>query len=163
MKNIFLALFLLFLSCSVRNEKTDGLQKTENFITSANTAQTIETEAVQNNSCYVYENDTLKQIATINHIDKNTITFKLTSYNKRIEKSVTIEGRAKSTHSDFGGENDADEDGNAYFVAEYIHTGDCWLSFRIDVDTQTTMKVTLADCEENPSTPFTSVGLLRNR
>jgi len=133
MKVYFFTLCLFFLSCSARGEKND----------------------------YVYENDTIKQTVTINYINENTINFNLTSYNKRIDKSATIEGEAKNEYSDFGSENDADEEGNAYFVDEYIYVGDCWLSFRIDMDTQTTMRVTLADCEENPYCPFTSINLLQ--
>ena len=157
MKILFFTLCLIFLSCSARSEKTTDLQQKNSPITTTNTVEDIETE----NNCYVYENDTLKQTVIVNYINKNTIAFKLTSYNKRMDKSVTIEGKAKNKHSDFGGENDADEDGNAYFVNEYIYTSDCWLSFRIDMDTKTTMRVTLADCKENPYCPFTSVGLLQ--
>jgi len=110
---------------------------------------------------YIYENDTIKQTVKLSFVNENKITFQLISENILREQSATIEGVAIS--NDWGMETDDDDEGYAYAVTEYIHEGDCWLSFRIDMETQTTMRIIMADCVPNPYCPFTSVGILKSQ
>ena len=117
-------------------------------------------------SFFLYENDVLKQTVEIEKQTQDIITFKLVSENKLKKRNSTIEGIAKGNDEDLGSESDCcNEQGDSYFVREYIFSNNnCWLSFRIDKNTEKTVKITEADCKIDTSdTPFGSTSLLRKQ
>ena len=109
---------------------------------------------------YKFENDTLKQSVEIVKQKSNSIVFILLSENKRNHKQARTEGEAFLKGGD--AELDEDDDGNSYLVSEYIFDRQCWISFRLDSETRSKMKIIEADCKQkhDPSCPFASVGIL---
>jgi hypothetical protein len=111
---------------------------------------------------FVFENETLKQTVELGTFTENEIAFKLTSENKVKKQRAAIEEVARSAGGD--PETDEDADGNAYPAVEYIYRKSCWLTFRIDWDTKTRMRINEADCSvHGPDCPFASAGLLMKR
>jgi hypothetical protein len=167
MKKVIIILSAIALIASGCGQVKSKQTETTNNKEVVSEQEFIEQELIQDNSSssitYIYENDSLKQTVTVDYINKSAITFKLTSYNRRVNQTAMIEGTAKDKSSGLATEIDEDENGNTYPVMEYIYSGDCWLSFRVDVETQTTIRVTLADCEDNPYCPFTSMGILKKQ
>jgi hypothetical protein len=107
---------------------------------------------------FIYENDTIKQTVKIQFMNDDEIKFQLNCENKMRNQNAFIEGIAKSKDGDL--EIDEDEEGNAYPVIEFIYEKDCWLAFRIDLDTRSILRIHMADCTPNPYCPFSSVGIL---
>ena len=117
----------------------------------------------EKNQTFLYENNDLKQTVEIKKLTKDVITFKLISENKLKKLNSSIEGIANGNDENLGSESDCcNERGDSYFVREYTFSdSNCWLSFRIDKDTEKTMKITEADCKiDTKDTPFESVDTL---
>jgi len=156
--------FLFVFSCTTGNDK--DVMNTETVLQN-NEGEVVsdEPEIIKNNSSlnivYVYENDTLIQTVKLFFVNKREIEFQLISENKVRQQKASIEGIAKTNNGD--AEIDEDEEGNSYPVNEYIYESDCWLSFRIDMETQTTMKIIMEDCISNQYCPFSSVGILKKQ
>jgi hypothetical protein len=147
---------LFFLSCSAKDNK--DYTKTE--MKSAKDKIISENNLLPN-AVYIYENDTLKQTVILTSMDEKGIEFQLISENKLRKENATIAGIANSSDGDY--EIGEDEEGNGIPLIEYVYVGDCWLSFKIDADTQTTIIITMADCIPNPYCPFSSVGILKRQ
>lgn len=108
---------------------------------------------------FVFENDTLRQLAELRFEGNNSLSFELTTINKLGGLENHFEGTAKIKDGDI--EIDEDAEGNAYPVLEYVFEKDCWLSFRIDKDTQTRLKVIESNCILNDNRcPLGSLGLM---
>jgi hypothetical protein len=122
-------------------------------------------EVEQGKIIYSFENDTLKQTVELSRITKTEIRFKLISENKFRGQMNYTAGTAKNIYIDYDPEIDEDEEGMAYPVNEYIHEGDCRLSFRIEMDRQEKMQVKVADncLSSNPYCPLASAGILRKQ
>jgi hypothetical protein len=119
-------------------------------------------DSTYNEKIYLYEDNEFVQRIKVKKINDKSISFVLISKNKIKKLSNTISGVAKLNEG--SGENDNDEEGNAYFVNEYMYdTDNCWLAFRIDVDTKSLMRIKEADCDKlrNPDCPFASIATLK--
>ncbi len=166
MKNIFLVFSLLaFIACDnqVKNNNLNmhlnkGIEKRKD---NSETSK-VTTQVHQKQFSFVYENDTLLQKLDIKSFSAESIEFSLTSTNKSKNKTVNIEGVAKAKSSS-DPEIDEDEEGNAYPAQVYIFEKDCWLSFRIDMESKDKVRIVEADCDKfhNANCPFASVSTLR--
>jgi hypothetical protein len=110
---------------------------------------------------YVFENDTIKQRVALNYLTDIEISFKYTVENKIRQQNVVIQGTAKNEYSEYDPETDEDEEGMAYPADQYIYSNNCWLAFRIHMQTQALLQIMEADCLPNPYCPFKSVGILK--
>ena len=151
MKKI-LILFFLFICINISARSWNTFTKMESV---------LNVPVLNKDFVYIYENDTLIQTVNITIVNEKGIEFQLFSENKIRNQIASIEGVAIKNIGD--AEIDEDEEGNAYPVDEYIYEGDCWLSFRIDMETHTTMKIKLADCTSNQYCPFSSIELLKKQ
>ncbi len=166
MKNILLIFSLLaFIACDNKHKKNKAnppLNKVgETRISNSETLK-VTTPVQKKQFYFVYENDTLLQKLVIKSLNTKLLEFSLTSTNKSKNKTFNIEGVAKAKNtSDL--EIDEDEDGNAYPAQVYIFEKDCWLSFRIDMESKDKIRIVEADCDKfhNESCLFGSIGVLR--
>ncbi len=111
-------------------------------------------------------NDTLRQSLSLKLDSTNrNASFKIESRNSKGNLSTFLTGVAiEKAGGDL--ESDEDENGEAYFVKEYIsETKDCYIALRIEMETQSLAKVKIGDCEEknNIKAPLESVGLLKRK
>ena len=153
-------LFPLFLcSCSLKENKT-ATSLNDDKEETVNHDETTQQDSYQ--MIYVYEDDTFKQTLKVSFLNEEEIDFLFISENKIKKQKESIQGIAKNEYLGFGSvELDEDDDGNAYPVDEYIYHGNCWLAFRINMEDKSTVRIKVADCEEeNPNCPFYSIGLL---
>ncbi|HHT52723.1 MAG TPA: hypothetical protein GX007_06065 [Bacteroidales bacterium] len=109
---------------------------------------------------FIFENDTLLQKLVLNKIDSTEFNFTLLSTNKLRNQTAQIEGVASNKEGII--EVDENEEGEVYLVYVYTFEGDCYLEFRVDIESFKIVKIFAADCITiNSFCPFFSVGLLK--
>ena len=168
---LFILLLFFLYSCSSQGDKdfvnkNPSVQVDEQSKIISDKNDTIQ-DSVLSNIVFIYEDDTFKQTVKLCFINEKKIKFQFISENKIKKQNAFIEGIAKniSFDLDLDCEIDEDEDGVAYPVNSYIYKEknerNCWLAFRIDMESNSIMRINEADCKkQNPNCPFYSVGLL---
>jgi hypothetical protein len=122
-------------------------------------AKELDTEYV-----YVFENDTIRQRVALNYLTDTVIRFEYTVENTMQKQHSIIRGTAKNKYSGYkwyDPEIDQDEEGLAYPADEYVYSNQCWLAFRIHMQTQALLQIMEADCQPNPYCPLESAGILK--
>jgi hypothetical protein len=119
-------------------------------------AKELDTEYV-----YAFENDTIRQRVALNYLMDTVIRFAYAVENKIRLQSSVIQGTAINKYSRNDPEIDQDEEGLAYPADEYVYSNQCWLAFRIHMETQALLQIMEADCQPNPYCPLESAGILK--
>jgi len=158
MKRIGLLFFYFsFICCSNVSES----KKIEPEVREAKSSHEQIKYSDYNNSTFTFSNDTIVQTLDIKIESENTIEFSFSSKNVKRNLSFELKGLAKLSEKE-DMESDVDEDGNGYFVDEYIYQKNCSVIFRLDADEFRRATVFVRDCHLNSSrfTPIASIGIM---
>jgi len=116
-----------------------------------------------NNSTFVFSNDSLRQTLDIKVKSEREVEFLYTSRNIKRNLIFSLKGVANlSEKEDL--ESDVDDQGNGYFVDEYVYRKDCSIVFRIDADEFRRSTITTHNCtlnNTNISAPITGIGMMK--
>jgi len=142
MKHIMYIPLILIIACKNNDEHNKNKVVKDSIISkNEKPIKSIKEESV----LYYIENDSIKQQVDI-IILEHKISFKLISENKTSKISNILEGEAELSNST-DMEFEEDSEGNAIPVDEYIYKNqDCWISFKIESENQSFVKLKEADC-----------------
>jgi hypothetical protein len=108
---------------------------------------------------YIFENDTIRQHVVISRLTDTEMDFSYTVENRLRQQSRVIRGTAVYDYGKIGDvEIDEDEEGNSVPFIEYVYDGEYRMALRMDLDTNTIMRIMATD--DNLICPLESVGIL---
>ena len=120
---------------AVRDGQNDDTNSKQIRVITAKDGNNEYADTIQSATVWLFENQTIKQVLEVSHINDTVFQFHYEVYDKTNNISHEINGTAthNTKKNDYGVEMDEDEDG-AYMVNEYIYDAKCWLAFRIDAE-----------------------------
>ena len=146
---------------TVRDRQNDDANSQQIGMITAKDDNNEYADAISSATVWLFENQTIKQVLEVSHINDTVFQFHYKVYDKTNNISHEINGTA--THNpgknDYGVEMDEDEDG-AYMVNEYIYDAKCWLAFRIDAEEGRRMIIKTSHNAEEFCNNFNSRGIL---